>query len=150
VCSSDLYPDLWAGVKGLQMVEQIVKDGGEVIIYAPHIKGLSFAHGMLLEQIGYHVKDYFMKKWDNYKGYPLMVLAHSTLMKPDGRYEEGKEHPRITATLATGISPHTCKKINVNYLDTAEINPDNLKAGQNEDLLIIPNAGEILYSFREN
>jgi lactate racemase len=144
------YPDLWAGVKGLQMVEQIVKDGGEVIIYAPHIRGLSSAHGMLLEQIGYHVRDYFMKKWDNYKGYPLMVLANSTLMKPDGRYEEGKEHPRITATLATGISPHTCKKINVNYLDPAEIKPDNLKAGQNEDLLIIPNAGEILYSFREN
>jgi lactate racemase len=144
------YPDLWVGVKGLQKVEQIVKDDGEVIIYAPHIRGLSFAHGMLLEQIGYHVRDYFLKKWDNYKGYPLMVLAHSTLMKPDGRYEEGKEHPRITATLATGIRPHTCKKINVNYLDPAEINPNNLKPGQNEDLLIIPNAGEILYSFKDN
>jgi lactate racemase len=144
------YPDLWVGVKGLQKVEQIVKDDGEVIIYAPHIRGLSFAHGMLLEQIGYHVRDYFLKNWDNYKGYPLMVLAHSTLMKPDGEYEEGKEHPRITATLATGISPHICKKINVNYLSPSEIDPNNLKAGQNEDLLIIPNAGEILYRFWDN
>ncbi len=142
-------PDLWAGVKGLQMVEQIVKDDGEVIIYAPHIKGLSSVHGMLLEQIGYHVRDYFLKRWDNYKGYPLMVLAHSTLMKPDGRYEEGKEHPRIAATLATGISPHACRKINVSYSDPSGINPDNLKPGQNGDLLIIPNAGEILYSVRD-
>jgi lactate racemase len=144
------YTDLWIGVKGLQKVEQIVKDDGEVIIYAPHIRGLSFAHGMLLEQIGYHVRDYFMKKWDNYKGYPLMVLAHSTLMKPDGRYEEGKEYPRIAASLATGISPHICKKINVNYLNPTEINNDNFEAGQNEDFLIIPNAGEILYRPGDN
>lgn len=144
------YPDLWVGVKGLQKVEQIVKDDGEIIIYAPHIRGLSFAHGMLMEQIGYHVRDYFLKKWDYYKGYPMMVLAHSTLLKPDGTYEEGKEHPRIKATLATGIHPQVCRKININYYNPLEINPNNLKEGQIEDLLIVPNAGETLYRYREN
>ena len=143
------YPDLWVGVKGLQKVEQIVKDDGEVIIYAPHITGLSVAHSRLMEQIGYHVRDYFLKQWDNYKGYPWMVLANSTLIKPDGKYEEGKEYPRLKATLATGISREVCKKINVNYLNPAMINLKNLKAGQSEDLFVIPNAGEVLYRFRD-
>ena len=143
------YPDLWVGIKGLQKVEQIVEDDGEVIIYAPHIRGLSFAHGMLMEQIGYHVRDYFLKKLDYYKGYPRMILANSTLMKPDGNFEEGKEHPRVKARLATGIRSEVCKKINVSYLNPAWINPQNLEAGQNEDLFVIPNAGEVLYRFRD-
>jgi lactate racemase len=143
------YPDLWVGVKGLQKVEQIVKDDGEVIIYAPHIKSLSLAHGRLIEQIGYHVRDYFLKQWDNYKGYPKMVLANSTLMKPDGKFDEGKEHPRLKATLATGIRPGVCKKINVNYFNPAMINLKNIEMEQNEDLFVVPNAGELLYRFSD-
>ena len=31
------YADLWTGAKGFYKVEPIVADGGEVILYAPHI-----------------------------------------------------------------------------------------------------------------
>jgi hypothetical protein len=105
---------------------------------------------MLMEKIGYHVRDFFLKKWDYYKGYPLMVLAHSTLLKPDGTYQEGKEHPRINATLATGIHHLVCRKINLNYYTPLEINPRNPIGEQNEDMLVVRNAGEILYRFRDN
>ncbi|MBG0771417.1 MAG: DUF2088 domain-containing protein, partial [Anaerolineaceae bacterium] len=32
-----MYTDLWVGAKGMYKVEPVVADGGEVIIYAPHI-----------------------------------------------------------------------------------------------------------------
>ena len=55
--------------------------GGEVIIYAPHMTEVSYSHGELLYEIGYHVRDYFAKQWERFKDYPGGVLAHSTHLK---------------------------------------------------------------------
>ena len=40
-----LYDDLWTAAKGMYKVEPAVADGGEVIIYAPHIAEVSYTHG---------------------------------------------------------------------------------------------------------
>ncbi len=40
--------------------EPIVADSGEVIIYAPHITEISYTHGQLIDEVGYHVRDYFL------------------------------------------------------------------------------------------
>jgi NAD(P)-dependent dehydrogenase (short-subunit alcohol dehydrogenase family) len=56
-----MYDDIWTAAKGMYKLEPVVEDGGEVIIYAPHIDEISYTHGALLHEIGYHVRDYFLK-----------------------------------------------------------------------------------------
>jgi nickel-dependent lactate racemase len=141
-----MYGDLWTAAKGMYKVEPVVADGGEVVIYAPHVKQVSPVHGALLEQIGYHCRDYFLKQWDRFAGYPGGVLAHSTHVKGLGRYDAatGKETPRIRVTLATGIPADLCQRINLGYLDPASVDPATWGRGE-EGVLVVPRAGERLY-----
>jgi hypothetical protein len=131
-------------------VEPIVADGGEVIIYAPHITEISYTHGALIEQIGYHVRDYFTKQWDKFKHYPGGVLAHSTHLRGIGVYDatRGIETPRIRVTLATGISPERCARINLGYADPRSIQPEEWMGREDEGVLVVPKAGETLYRLK--
>lgn len=146
-----IYDDMWTGAKGMYKVEPVVADGGEVIIYAPHITELSHTHGKILDQIGYHVRDYFLKQWDKFKHYPWGVLAHSTHLKGLGTFENGVERPRIQVTLATGIPEARCRRVNLGYRDPRSIRVEEWmeRARQDPDLLVVPRAGEILYRLRE-
>ena len=65
-----MYDDLWTGGKCMYKLEPVVDDGGELIIYAPHIKKVSVTHGMIIEKSGYHVRDYFVKQMDRFKDIP--------------------------------------------------------------------------------
>ena len=56
----EMYADIWTAGKGMYKIEPVVADGGEVIIYAPHIREVSFTHGRLIEEVGYHCRDYFL------------------------------------------------------------------------------------------
>jgi nickel-dependent lactate racemase len=143
----ELYDDLWTAAKGMYKMEPAVADGGEVIIYAPHITEVSFTHGKLIDELGYHCRDYFMKQWDKYKAYPGGVLAHSTHVKGLGDYDsESKvETPRISVTLATGIPADHCHRINLGYLDPAGININDWKNRESEGILVVERAGEMLY-----
>ena len=60
-----MYDDLWTAGKGMYKMEPVVAEGGEVIIYAPHIDEISYTHGKVIDEVGYHVRDYFAKQWDN-------------------------------------------------------------------------------------
>ena len=142
-----LYDDLWTGAKGMYKMEPAVADGGEVVIYAPHIDEVSYTHGKLIEEIGYHCRDYFLAQWEKFKGYPGGVLAHSTHVKGLGAYDAatGKETPRIQVTLATGIPRERCERINLGYLDPATIHPEEWAGREDEGILMVPRAGEMLY-----
>jgi nickel-dependent lactate racemase len=142
-----MYDDLWTAAKGMYKVEPAVADWGEVVIYAPHVDEVSYAHGRILDEIGYHCRDYFVKQWDRFKGYPGGVLAHSTHVKGAGDYDEatGVETARVTVTLATAIPPERCRQINLGYLDPATIDPEAWSANAGEDVLVVPRAGEHLY-----
>jgi len=48
-----MYDDLWVAAKGAYKAEPAIADGGEVIIYAPHVREVSHVHGKLIERIGY-------------------------------------------------------------------------------------------------
>src|SRR5512146_1261895 len=50
----DLYDDLWTAAKGMYKLEPAVAAGGEVVIYSPHINEVSYTHGKLIDEIGYH------------------------------------------------------------------------------------------------
>ncbi|HHH42152.1 MAG TPA: DUF2088 domain-containing protein [Chloroflexi bacterium] len=145
----EMYDDLWTGAKGMYKLEPVVADGGEVIIYAPHITEISYTHGRIIDEIGYHVRDYFVKQWDRFKDYPWGVLAHSTHLRGIGTYEGGVERPRIQVTLATGIPRERCERVNLGYRDPATIHPQAWAGREDEGILLVPHAGEILYRLRE-
>lgn len=145
-----LYDDLWTAGKGMYKLEPVVADGGEVVIYAPHIDEVSYTHGQVLDEIGYHVRDYFVKQWERFKHYPLGVVAHSTHVRGLGTYDvaTGIETPRIKVTLATGISEERCQRINMGYLDPASIKLEEWQGREAEGILYVPKAGEMLYRLR--
>ena len=140
-----MYEDLWTAAKGMYKLEPIVADGGEVIIYAPHVDEISYSHGRILDEIGYHVRDYFVQQWDCFKHRPWGVLAHSTHLRGLGTYENGVEKPRIQVTLATGIPRARCEKVNLAYLDPDSLDPETWAQSQGEDALVTQRAGEKLY-----
>ena len=145
--ASPIYEDLWTAAKAMYKTEPVIADGGEVIIYAPHISEVSYTHGALIDQIGYHVRDYFTKQWDRFKQLPGGILAHSTHVKGHGSYDTatGIESPRITVTLATSIPEERCRQINLGYLDYRTINPEAWRGREHEGLLLVERAGELLY-----
>jgi nickel-dependent lactate racemase len=142
-----MYDDLWTAAKGMYKVEPVVADGGEVAIYAPGIDEVSYTHGAVIDEIGYHCRDYFLGEWDRFRHYPGGVLAHSTHVKSMGTYDRATklERPRITVTLATGIPSPRCARINLGYLDPASINLDDWRGREAEGVLVVERAGEQLY-----
>jgi nickel-dependent lactate racemase len=147
-----LYDDLWTGGKGMYKMEPAVADGGEVVIFAPHIDEVSYTHGKLIDEVGYHCRDYFLAQWDKFKSYPGGVLAHSTHVKGLGRYDKasGEESPRVQVTLATGIPPERCRRINLGYLDPVTVNPREWEELEDEGVLVVPRAGEMLYRVQDD
>lgn len=141
-----MYDDIWTAAKGMYKMEPAIADGGEVIIYAPHITEISYTHGKIIDEIGYHVRDYFTKQWDKFKNYPWGVLAHSTHLRGIGEYDavRGIESPRIRVTLATGIPRERCERVNLGYLDPRAIDPARMDA----DTFVVPKAGEMLYRLK--
>lgn len=148
-CAPLMYDELWVGGKCMYKLEPVVADGGELIIYAPHIHEVSVTHGRLIEEIGYHCRDYFLQQWDRFKDYPWGILAHSTHVRGIGTFENGVEHCRIQVTLATGIPEEVCRKINLGYRDPASINPRDFADREEEGILYVPKAGEMLYHLEE-
>jgi len=144
---AEMYDDLWTAAKAMYKTEPAIADGGEVIIYAPHITEVSYTHGKLIDEVGYHVRDYFVKQWDRFKHMPGSILAHSTHVKGTGTYDAttGIETPRISVTLATGIPEERCRRINLGYADYREIDPAAWKGREQEGILFVPHAGEMLY-----
>ncbi|MGZ3676701.1 MAG: lactate racemase domain-containing protein [Ktedonobacterales bacterium] len=144
---SERYDDLWTAAKAMYKTEPVMADGGEIIIYAPHLTEVSYTHGALIDQIGYHVRDYFTKQWDRFNDVPGGILAHSTHVKGMGTYDAvtGVETPRIQVTLATGIPEERCRHINLGYRDYRTIDPASWANREDEGLLLVEHAGEVLY-----
>jgi nickel-dependent lactate racemase len=146
-----MYDDLWTAAKGMYKVEPVVSDGGEVIIFAPHIHEVSYSHGKLIDEIGYHCRDYYLSQWDKFKDYPGGILAHSTHLRGLGEYDltTGREKSRIKVTLATGIPAERCRRINLAYLDPASVNLKEWQNREDEGILVVDRAGENLYRLKQ-
>ncbi len=145
----EMYDELWVGAKCMYKLEPVVADGGELIIYAPHIREISLTHGPLIEEIGYHTRDYFLGQWDRFQHYPWGVVAHSTHVRGIGAWADGVETPRINVTLATGIPEELCRRVNLGYRDPASIDVAQWQGREAEGRLYVPKAGEMLYKLRQ-
>ena len=144
-----MYDDLWVGGKCMYKLEPVVADGGELIIYAPHITEISSVHGAIIERLGYHTLPYFLADWDKYKDEPWGILAHSTHVRGVGEMVDGVEKPRVKVTLATGIPREVCEKINLGYRDPATIDVNDFIGKEDEGILYVEKAGEMLYRLQD-
>jgi lactate racemase len=140
-----MYDELWVAGKCMYKLEPVVADGGELIIYAPHLHEISVTHGRLIEQIGYHCRDYFVKQWDRFADIPRGVIAHSTHVRGQGRFENGVEQCRVQVTLASGLPRELCERINLGYRDPATIDVESFANRETEGVLLVRKAGEMLY-----
>jgi hypothetical protein len=140
------YADLWTGAKGFYKVEPVVADGGEVVLFAPHITQIAAMHPDQ-EGLGYHCRDYFLAHWDEYKDHPRGELAHSTHLFGAGTYDPAHgERQRVRVVLATGIPEDVVRRANLGYLDPASV--DVTRWQRDPDALVVPDAGEVLFRLR--
>jgi nickel-dependent lactate racemase len=141
----EMYDDIWTAAKAMYKLEPITADGGTLIVYAPHISEISYTHGKFIDQVGYHTRDYFLKRMDKFAGIPRAVIAHSTHLKGIGTYIDGVEKPRINVVLSTGISKQRCQKVNLGYMDPAQIDIANYENKEEKGILLVHHAGEVLH-----
>ena len=148
----EMYPDLWTGAKGMYKSDPAIADGGEVILYAPHITRASYSHGDFLNKVGYHCAEYFMKQPERFADIPRGILAHSIHLYGQGSYDDATrtEKPRIRVTLATSIPEPQCRDLNLGYLAYRTINLEDWKNREAEGIKLIPHAGEILYRLKNS
>ncbi len=143
-----MYDELWTAGKAMYKLEPALAEGGELIIHAPHLSEVSFVHGKWIHEIGYHVLPYFLAQWARFAHVPLGVLAHSTHVRGDGRYENGVELPRAKVTLASRVPKETCDALALGYLDPDAIDPRDFMDREDEGVLYVPKAGEVLFKTR--
>jgi nickel-dependent lactate racemase len=144
-CAPPMYDELWVAGKCMYKLEPVVADGGELIIYAPHMHEISITHGKSIREIGYHCRDYFTEQWERFSHYPWGVLAHSTHVRGAGTYINGVERCRVQVTLASQIPRSVCESINLGYRDPREIDVDNYANREHEGVLLVRKAGEQLF-----
>ena len=137
------YDELWVGGKASYKLGAIIEEGGELVIYAPHLTRLSETHGALIEKYGYapleSVRDMLGVSQELREN--LCIAAHLAHVAYAGRLDErGKVVPRYRITMATGLDEETCKRVNLGYIDhrTFEIR-------EGADTLIVKDAGRDLY-----
>jgi hypothetical protein len=145
-----MYDELWTGAKAMYKLEPAIVDGGEVVVYAPHLDTVSHVHGKYLYEVGYHVRDYILKQWERFKHIPSGVLAHSTHLKGSGTFDDGIERPRIQVTLASKICREDCDVLNLGYMNPTEIDLRAWQGREQEGILFVPKAGEMLYRVRQS
>jgi len=105
----------------------VVADGGELIIYAPHVHEISVTHGKLISEIGYHCRDYFFETVGQVQA--LSVGRHCALnpwFAASARFENGVEKCRVHWTLATGIPESVLPEINLGYRGSKKHSPGGI------------------------
>lgn len=140
------YDELWVGGKASYRLGPIIEQGGELIIYAPHLRCISETHGQLIERYGYApmevVRELVAQSAELEEN--LCVAAHLTQVAYAGRrLPNGKIVPRYHITMATAIDEATCKRVNLGYLDHQQFRREDYEGDLNT--LIVERAGRDLY-----
>ena len=140
------YDELWVGGKASYKLGGIIDDGGELIIYAPHLNQLSATHGRLIEKYGYapleQVRE--MVAGSDELRANLCVAAHlAHVSYGSARNAAGQPIPRFRITLASAVSEDACRKVNLGYLDHRTFTRAAYES--DPDTLIVEDAGRDLY-----
>ena len=140
------YDELWVGGKASYKLGGIIEDGGELVIYAPHLKGISTTHGRMIEKYGYaplEVVREMVEGSDELRA-NLCVAAHLAHVSYGSRVgTDGKIEPRYRITLASAIGEEVCGRVKLGYQTIASVDIDG--ARRDPDALVVEHAGRDLY-----
>ncbi|HKS08553.1 MAG TPA: lactate racemase domain-containing protein [Pyrinomonadaceae bacterium] len=145
------YDEMWVGGKASYKLGAIIEDGGELIIYAPHLTKISETHGALIERYGYAplevVRDMLGASAELREN--LCIAAHLVHVSYAGRSDEhGRVVPRYRITMATGLDEETCRRVNLGYLDYRTLDLEALSSQR--DTLVVKDAGRDLYKTKQS
>ena len=150
-CAPAMYDDLWVGGKCMYKLEPVVADGGELIIYAPHIKEISVTHGALIERIGYHVRDYF-RQADG----PVRATSRrgSSRTRRTSRASARTKTEWRTRGSTSSSPPASRRRSAGRSTSATAIRRRSVRrsgrTGKTKGILHVPKAGEILYRLRND
>jgi nickel-dependent lactate racemase len=139
----DHYDELWTGGKASYKLGGIIEEGGELIIYAPHLHTFSTTHGKMIERHGYAPVDAIKEKLRSASDLraQLCVAAHLAHVAYASKRDDALE-PRFKITLASQISEARCRSVNLGYLARHAF---DLSTYDDIDTLIVKRAGRDLY-----
>lgn len=145
------YDELWVGGKASYKLGGVVEEGGELIIYAPHLRSISETHGRLIEKYGYAPLDRVreMVALSTELQNNLAVAAHLAHVSYAGkRDEQGRVVPRYKITMASALDEETCRRVHLGFMDHRKFRRQDYENDPNT--LIVERAGRDLYLVTAN
>jgi lactate racemase len=140
------YDELWVGGKASYKLGGIIEEGGELVIYAPHLRAISETHGLLIEKYGYAPIDRVreMVALSTELRSNLAVAAHLAHVSYAGsRDATGRVVPRYNITMASALDEATCRRVNLGFLDHRDFRREDYDS--DPDTLVVERAGRDLY-----
>ena len=140
------YDELWVGGKASYKLGGIIDEGGELIIYAPHLRAISETHGLLIEKYGYAPLDRVreMVALSTELQANLAVAAHLAHVSYAGqRDENGRVIPRFRITMAAALDEATCERVKLGFMDHRLFRREDYDS--DPDTLVVERAGRDLY-----
>lgn len=123
----------------------VVAEGGEVILYAPHIH--CFHSNAIMDkairQIGYHGREYVIKYLKKHPTFDKNVASHVINARGVGSLNGRQEQFPFRLTLASQIDAKTCEAMGLGYLDPKLVYRSEYES---EGALWIEHGGQDLYS----
>ena len=138
--------DMWVGGKASYRLGPVIEEGGELVIYAPHLSSISKVHDKLIKKYGYQplakIRE-LVAQCDELRQ-NLCVAAHLAHVSFAGRQgPDGSIVPRYKITLSSQLSEEACREVNLGYLDPKTFQRKNYEG--DSDTFIVENAGRDLY-----
>ena len=140
------YDELWVGGKASYKLGGIIEEGGELIIYAPHLHTISETHGLLIEKYGYAPLDRVreMVALSTELQQNLAVAAHLAHVSYAGQRDgTGRVVPRFAITMAAALDEATCRRVNLGFMDHRLFRREDYQS--DPDSLVVERAGRDLY-----
>ena len=140
------YDELWVGGKASYKLGGVIEEGGELVIYAPHLRAISETHGLLIEKYGYAPIDRVreMVALSTELRSNLAVAAHLAHVSYAGsRDEAGRVVPRYRITMASALDEATCRRVNLGFMDHRQFRREDFES--DPDTLVVERAGRDLY-----
>ena len=140
------YDELWVGGKASYKLGGIIEEGGELIIYAPHLRSISETHGRLIEKYGYAPLDRVreMVALSTELQNNLAVAAHLAHVSYAGKRDaQGHVVPRYKITMASALDEETCRRVHLGFMDYQEFRREDYE--NKPDTLVVDRAGRDLY-----
>ena len=140
------YDELWVGGKASYKLGGIIEEGGELIIYAPHLRSISETHGKLIEKYGYAPLDRVreMVALSTELQNNLAVAAHLAHVSYAGKRDaEGRVVPRFVITMASALDEETCRRVHLGFMDHRQFRREDYE--NDPDTFVVERAGRDLF-----